>query len=83
MKTLYILVNDCGDGSYSLRYTLDSDLIHEIESSSDEYCYPSPGFDGDGFNYNTLNIPDECSYESLGISKYQILSKEDYTQEDY
>lgn len=81
MKTLYILVNDCGDGSYSLRYSLDETLIDWVKENQDTFCYPSPGFDGDGFNYKTLTIPDECTYESLGISKYSILEKTDFQEE--
>lgn len=80
MKTLFIVVNDCGDGSYSLRYTFDEELINTVAEGADEdkYSYPSPGFDGDGFNYKELTVPDECTYESLGISKYAVLSLEDF-----
>lgn len=73
MKKLYILVQDCGDGSYSLCYTMDSDMIGRMQDAydNDEIDHESaPGIDGDGFNYRTLNIPDECTYASLGISEY-------------
>ena len=73
MKKLYILVNNCGDGSYSLCYTRDSDMIDRMQEAYDngdvDYEF-TPGVDGDGFNYKILTIPDECTYESLGISEY-------------
>ena len=28
------------------------------------------GVDGDGFHYDTLSVPDDATYESLGISIY-------------
>jgi hypothetical protein len=74
MKTLYILVNDCQDGSYSLQYTFNKKIIDCCQESydNDEYCWPSTGCDGDGFSYTELTLPDECTYESLGISQYSI-----------
>jgi len=74
---LYILVADCGDGSYSLRYTLDADLIARLENydgCSD--CHA--GFDGDGFNPSDIEVPDGSTYESLGISQWAIVDPEDY-----
>ena len=75
MKTLYILVKDCGDGSTSLRYTMNSALIAKLQFAADKRLmdYEDSLIDGDGFHYNTLTVPDECSYASLGISNSYVL----------
>ncbi len=78
-KKLYIFVNDGGDGSFSLRYTFDENLIKLLEERSNDLSYEDPGVDGDGLNYNILSVPVECTYESLGISKYSILEKDDFS----
>jgi hypothetical protein len=69
MKNLYILISDGGDGSYSLSYTMDGEMIARMQEAydNDELDEWVPGVDGDGFNYQTLTIPDECTYKSLGI----------------
>jgi hypothetical protein len=71
MKNLYIVTEDCGDGSYHPKFTLNTDLIHKLQEAYDldlmDYCN-GIGCDGDGFHYTTLKVPDECTYESLGIS---------------
>jgi hypothetical protein len=77
MKILYILVADGGDGSYSLRYTFDTELIHKLEHFNGDGSRDA-GFDGDGFNPNILTVPDDSTYESLGISKYSVVNAEDY-----
>ena len=68
-KTLYVFVQDCGDGSYSTRYTFDSKWVEKMEEkyengNFDEY---SMGCDGDGFHYDTLQVPVECTPESMGF----------------
>ncbi|MNK14229.1 hypothetical protein D3C87_323280 [compost metagenome] len=74
---LYILVNSCGDGSYSLRYTLDGALIERLQNF-DGCGYEHAGFDADGFNPKSINVPDDSTYVSLGISLYSIAGAEDY-----
>ena len=69
MKPLYILISDSGDGSYSLCYTMDGEMISRMQEAHDNYELDEwvPGVDDDTFNYRTLTIPDECTYQSLGI----------------
>jgi hypothetical protein len=68
-KKLFVLVQDCGDGSFYPRYTFDTKWIHEMEMNSPKYDGEgSLGCDGDGFHYDILMVPDECTLESLGIS---------------
>lgn len=68
-KNLYILVSDGGDGSYYPNYTFNPELIAKLEKAYDngtmDYCN-GIGCDGDGFHYETLTVPDECTAESLG-----------------
>lgn len=65
-KPLYILILDGGDGSYYPVYTFDTDVITELESR--DLGYGDIGVDGDGFHYDILNVPADCTYESLGIT---------------
>lgn len=79
MKTLYIMVTDGGDGSYSLTYSLEPDAIaaYEKRYENDELESGDTGVDGDGFHYDTLTVPDDATYESLGISEYSRLIVKD------
>ncbi len=78
---LYILIKSNGDGSYSNKFILDSDVLMACEENFDEY-ERHPGVDGDGFHYTTINVPDGSTIESLGLSKYSVITKESLL-EDY
>jgi len=70
-KTLYVLIKDGGDGSSYPCYTLDSDLIAKLQEAhdNDRMDYENGiGVDGDGFHYDTIQVPDDATPESLGIS---------------
>lgn len=69
-KKLFVLISDNGDGSYSTHYTFNENWINEMseKDNNNELGYDDLGCDGDGFHYDELVIPDECTYESLGIS---------------
>jgi hypothetical protein len=69
-KELYILISDGGDGSYYPYYTFNKEWVNEQERRSDEgeLDYDSLGCDGDGFHYDTINVPTECTLQTLGIS---------------
>ena len=75
-KPLYLLVADGGDGSYSIFYTLDPETIRLREEAydRDEYEHGDPGIDGDGFHYDVVQVPVDATYESLGISKWGVLT---------
>ena len=70
MKELFVLVRNGGDGSYSVNYTFNQEWIDEQQRRYDngecDYEYDL-GIDGDGFHYDTLMVPDECTLTSLGI----------------
>jgi hypothetical protein len=69
-KKLYVLVSNGGDGSYSPQFTLDPDLVARLEKAYEEGfmdCGNGIGCDGDGFHYETINVPDNSTPESLGI----------------
>lgn len=78
-KDLYILIQDCGDGSYNPVFTLDKTVIDQRQQryEAGELEHGEPGVDGDGFSYTTLTVPVDASYESLGISKYSVVDNED------
>jgi hypothetical protein len=69
MKKLYVLVNDGGDGSYYPQYTFNEEWIKKMDDADADgnLEYGNIGVDGDGFHYETLTVPDECTLESLGI----------------
>ena len=70
MKDLYVLISNGGDGSYYPNYTFNKEWIDKQnakDAAGDlDYEYDL-GVDGDGFHYDTLKVPDECTLESLGI----------------
>lgn len=69
MKKLFIVPYNCGDGSTSIKFTFDQAVISQIERDYDNGiidCGDGWG-DGDGFHYKVLMLPDECTYESLGV----------------
>lgn len=75
-KTLFIVITDSGDGSNGLQYTFDAELVDLLEENQDRLgdSYQS----GDGLQVRSLNVPVECTYESLGISKWSVLDKSNY-----
>lgn len=66
MKKLFVLVSDGGDGSYSPRYTFNDEWIAKRDADHADLEHGDVGVDGDGFHYDTLNVSDECTLESLG-----------------
>ena len=71
MAKLYICVQDEGDGSQYPYFTLDKRIIDKLEAGFEYgiYDYSDIGCDGDGFHYETINIPDGSTYKSLGITE--------------
>lgn len=68
-KPLYVLIDNMGDGSYLVRFTMNTDWIRQQEELDEkgELSWDSLGVDGDGFHYKVIQVPESCTYESLGI----------------
>jgi 6-phosphofructokinase len=70
-KELYIVIVNGGDGSYSSQYTFNKEFIDKMEKmeaeSDPDFDYESYS-DGDGFHYDVLTVPEECTLESLGVT---------------
>lgn len=66
MKILYIIIYDNEDGSFCLRYTMSQNVINFIRNPKNTNLMGSLGFYSNN-NIAELYIPDECTYESLGI----------------
>ncbi|QNO00486.1 hypothetical protein phiPsa347_117 [Pseudomonas phage phiPsa347] len=68
MKTLFVLVSNGGDGSYYPHYTLNAKYIQHLEDKyeSGEMDYEDLGCDGDGFHYDTLQVPDDFTLTNNG-----------------
>lgn len=69
-KPLYILIQDGQDGSYYPKYTFNTELVTKLRQAFDNEQMDwenGIAIDGDGFHYETLTVPVECTAESLGI----------------
>lgn len=75
-KTLFMVITDSGDGSNGLGFTFDAELITLMDDNQDQLgdSYQS----GDGLQVRRLQVPEECTYESLGISKWSVLDRKNY-----
>lgn len=84
MATLYILIEDCGDGSYTNRFCLDKSLIERQEDlyENGNLDYGAAGVDGDGFSYSEVTVPDGSTPESLGLSPWQMFTIDDVEEEE-
>lgn len=68
-KTLYILIRNGGDGSYSTQYTFNKNWIDKLSEKCDAGDPDTEDYwDGDGFHYDTLEVPVSCTPESMGFS---------------
>jgi len=79
-KPLFGMIQDGGDGSYYVKWTFDKEFVDFLSSAKSQRKleYDDMGCDGDGFHYQTLNVPEECTAESLGIREIDQWVKDDY-----
>lgn len=66
-KKLFVLISDGGDGSQSANYTMNEPFVTALGERKDPES-GDLGVDADGFHFDTLIVPDECTLESLGIT---------------
>lgn len=70
MKKLFVFPTNSGDGSYSIYATFDEKLINKMKKMYDNDELNTKRFgDGDGFHYQTWNLPDECTVKSVGFNE--------------
>lgn len=85
-KPLYILVSNGGDGSFYPTFVLDPEVIAKLEKAYEDghmdYEY-GMGCDGDGFHYETMNVPSDSTPESLNISVFGMQDFENMSQDWY
>lgn len=69
MKNLYVLTSDGGEGSRSIHYTFNLPFLERRQEryANGELDHDDMGVDGDGFTFDILTVPDECTLDSLGI----------------
>ncbi len=84
MKKLFIVAYDCGDGSTYNKFTFDEAVIKQIQKDYDDGLidYGDGWGDGDGFHYDVLTLPAECTYESLGITPLEYIVPDRYEEDD-
>lgn len=66
-KKLFVLITDGGDGSQSANYTMNETFVQELAKRENAES-GEIGVDGDGFHFDTLTVPEDCTLESLGIA---------------
>lgn len=72
MKRLYIVAGGT-DGYVNIRFTFDGDLADRVVENSPE-AYSDEGC------INSILVPDDATYESLGVS--YPLEEDDYEDEE-
>lgn len=78
-KKLYIAISDSGDGSQALFYTFDEQLISMMDDPDNYDLIGENWMSGDGFQYQEVNVPENFTMEDLGISKYRVLERKNYS----
>lgn len=70
MKTVFVLVSDGGDGSYYPRFTMNEEFINTLDMlhNSGVMDYENGYADGDGFHYETFQVPDDLTLAQMGLS---------------
>lgn len=84
-KPLFIFIKDGGDGSYYPYFTMDVELLAKLQKAADEdrMDYENGiGCDGDGFHYETVQVPVECTAESMGITMLDADYADEFDEED-
>ena len=83
-KTLYVVVTNGGDGSSYPNYTFNTKFIEDLKLLCDDGLlgYDEGYGDGDGFHYETLQVPDECTPESMGFSDFAYDLSEHFEKEE-
>ncbi len=79
-KCLYILIAVGGDGSYYPHYTFNRGLVMALKKAYDEdrMDYENGiGCDGDGFHYDFMTVPVDCTASTLNIT----LMDDDYAEQ--
>lgn len=80
MKTLYLLIADGGDGSQSISFTFDSELVELMQNDTDFSVIGECWMSGDGLQVTRIQVPEEMTMECLGISKWSVLDRNDYVE---
>lgn len=79
-KTLFLLISDGGDGSQSIAFSFDAELVGLMQDDTDFNVIGENWMSGDGLQVTTMQVPVECTMESLGVSKWSILDRANYTE---
>jgi hypothetical protein len=72
MKTLYGLIADNGDGSNSVNWYTNKELVDYLLTNDESY------YGNEGSPAVTLTIPDELPLESLGLFNIDEQSIDEY-----
>lgn len=81
LKRIFLLVDNNGDGSMSIKFVLDENLILAMGQADQKGlldCENHAGCDGDGFHYQIINVPADFTPEIMGISEYSIITPENF-----
>lgn len=76
-KKLFIIIGDSGDGSNFLRYSLSAEDVLELHERYDAGTADEGYRSGDGLQVRVLTVPEDSTYELLGIPEYSVLDLSD------
>jgi hypothetical protein len=79
-KTLFLLISDGGDGSQSIQFSFDDELVGLMQDDIDFAVIGENWMSGDGLQVTKMQVPDECTMESMGISQWSVLDRNNYTE---
>lgn len=69
MKTVFVLVSNGGDGSSYPQFTMNQEWIDQLSMLHDTGVmdYENGYADGDGFHYETFQVPDDLTLAQMGL----------------
>lgn len=79
-KPLYLLISDGGDGSQSICFSFDDELVSRIKQDTDFTVIGDERMSGDGLQVIIIYVPVETTMEAMGISEWSILDRSDYPE---
>ena len=80
MKSIYMVICDCGDGSQSIEWhrTWDDHKHEMLEEGDDCYRYAS----GDGLQMTELKFPDSFDIDAFAKDNHIYWYEDEYEYED-
>lgn len=84
MKNVYVVISNGGDGSCYPRFTMNEEFINQLQMLHDTGVldYENGYADGDGFHYETFQVPDDLTLQQMGLRDFAYDLSSYFTEED-